>query len=176
MQPKPVRVYTEQDFLQADRMDKIFMHILFPDQFNLNKTDSEYLELLQDAYRLVRKELSDHAVLRLVEEAYPEISKYRRHKLINDVKRLWGNIVHRNKEYDRLVLRERLVKLANRARKAGDLQEERRALQAIIRMDGLDVHDVEKFNPADIQLPTVIFTADPKAYAVEDAEVLNEGS
>lgn len=171
MQLAKHRAYSIEDFRSADRIDRLHMYLLYPDQFQLNKTDSEYLDLLRRVYAIIADELSDHNAFALIKSANPDLSDYRLHKALRDVKRLWGDIVYRNKQFDRQVLRERLATLVDKASEAQDLTEERRAIQAIIRLDGLDQHDTQSIDPDDIELPDITFTDEPGAF-YEDAEVV----
>lgn len=167
------RIFKPKDFREASKIDRLYMHLLQPDDFTLNGHEQKHLERLRQVFALVGQEPSDAKAVALVEGAMPELSKSTIYRAIRDMKKLFGEITLRNREFDRQVLGEKLLALALKAEEKSNIKEARRCYQAYAKIWGLDRLDVENFNPQDLEIPQPIFTTREEAY-FEDAEIVDD--
>lgn len=103
------RVFSFQDFENADRVDRIMMHMLNSDHFTLTDTETEYKKRLLIAYQIQCENYTQISVIRLIKEMIPGINHASIHKLIADSQSLFGRIVERNVLFDKYIQRERIL-------------------------------------------------------------------
>lgn len=165
-----IALFTNEQFKKASRIERMHMHLLDPDRFYLPDEDFHYLEKLKLAFAVISNTLSRTEALKKIEAVLNiDIRKQDAYKYYNDSRELFGNIIKSNKDFDRLVLREKLVILANTAEAMMNIEEARKCYEAIMKLDALDKHGESDFNPEDFQFPTIIFSDDPSL--LEDAEI-----
>lgn len=144
------------------------MHIIEP-TLKLTPTEEQYLNNLRTVFGILSTELSQAKAVKKITKLYPDVkSRSTIYRWINHTKDLFGNIIKSNKEFDRNVIRERLIAVHKKCMKAGEYKEARLALVNIMKLDGLDVHEIDKIKPEDITFPNIIFSNNPKYLNIED--------
>lgn len=162
------KIMSLNQFKKAGRLDRLYFHMMQPDQLELNSRESEYLEKLKRVFAIMAIELDTGKVVTKVQNLFPDAGTTRHiYRLINDVKNLFGDVIERNKAFEREVLKAKFIHVAKKASKEKDLETERRCYLNIMRLMGLDEQDGNGFNPEDIELPDLHFTDNPKAIAGE---------
>jgi len=168
------RAYSDADWKKASRIERFFIYMQEPDRFALTETEYRYFENVQQAFHIVSKKLSLAASINMILESKTIRgidTWYAASKLVNDVQELYGNIIKRNKDFQRAMIIEKLTKLYKKANKEGNITEARRCLMGIAKIDRLDEPDEHVFDPSTFLIPAPIFTSDPKALEeVQDAE------
>jgi hypothetical protein len=82
--------FTDDDFANADRIERIYMSIVQPQNFEVNSRDQEYLNILDKAYPIIRAKAEPEA-LQLI--AHLEGGKWRSQieDIYRDALRLYDN-------------------------------------------------------------------------------------
>lgn len=159
-----------------DRLDRIYMYMLQPDYFEpyISKYDKQYLGRLTEVHALFREYMSEYKVMKAMIRLFDWVSVPNRCKpYIQDCQRLFGDFQKRSAEFDRMILRERYFKIAERAKAAEDFDTERKCLDSIMKLDGLDKHGVGEEDPQQITIPAITFTTDPVAL-IEEAQIVGD--
>jgi hypothetical protein len=104
------RVFTDKQFKEASRIDKIYMSFISPKYCVLCPRDEEYKEVLWKAYAIVCEHRLQAIVFRVLKERFPTYNNGSLTKIISDVQYLFGNVFERNVKFDRLIQREQILK------------------------------------------------------------------
>lgn len=172
-----VRHSLDQIFLgvnqdELDRIDRIHQYMVAPEKFELNSKDLSYYENLQLVFSILSTNISHLGAQEKILEVFPELSKRNDliRKLIYDAKQLYGTFTAVLKEFDRAVLAERYLEIADRCKFAGMFDEERKALDSYMSL--MDLKEVSKPEPKIEVVPQISFTTEWEE--VEDAEIDEE--
>lgn len=169
-----IKIYSLSEFSKASRIERIYMHLMQPRDFDLTFDEDDYLQKLREAFCILSENPSKSQSITLLREMYPEHKKESIYRIINDSQELFGNIIQSNKSFDRMVLRERLLKIAEKLEKIeGDpitLDIARKCYADIMKLDALDKHGKEGITQDDLKLPDLFFTDDPKYLNAEEIE------
>lgn len=184
-----LRLFSEKEFKEADRLERIHIAIMNPDRFFLNNQDSTYLDQLRSIFVVLCENLLESEAIRKVEALYPEIRRERLYTMINDAEELFSRFRKVNKDHLRTVTRERLKKYiynmthfkddnGNDVEYTPDDKIMANVVKfeaLLVKLDGLDKNDtVETFDWSSLQLPTINFTSDRNALISEEAEYEEE--
>lgn len=184
-----IEIYSLEDFLKADRINRIRMYMIEPEKFCLDDADERYYRMLQQAYQLVFDELRQSVAIRVIQETIPEAeSWYMANRLLRDIYELFAPFVNKNKELRRAILVEKLYSLARVAEKNALVTytdengvetevansewmaiAERLYTQAG-KFEGLDQHEAPMLDPDEIRIPEIEITADPQAFLAAQTE------
>lgn len=159
------RVFSEVDFKNADRIDRMYIYLLDKGRFELNLTDRTYLSILKRAYAILCEGKPRRETVKLIAylEDEAETNVYR---IIRDAQNLYARFEDVDRRIQRGILREKLELLAQKAEEKDDLFQARLCYEALSRLDGLNRVDDEK--PKKTELPkVVIFTNNPQALAAQ---------
>ena len=145
---------------QLPRHERIYNYLMWPKHFNLTDADEKQLQRMQMAYNILIEAPTDMEARAKIKAAIlgVKLTLSEVLELIWETKALFGKISFRNSDFDRAVLRQKLIELARRAKKEGDLKQERLAYADIIRLDGLEQKEKDSGAPVIPQLPNVRFT------------------
>lgn len=167
------KVYEISDFKAATRLERLHIHLMQPYDFVLNNEDHEYLEILRECFTIMGNSISKQETIRKMQDREPFRQNREIYTIINDTQQLFGNIVKSNKQFDKMVVSEKLIKLAQQAEEFMDIETARKCWETYIKLNRLDQKDELQLD--DIQIPDFVFTNDPSALpGVEDAEVEEE--
>ena len=161
----------------TDRTDRLFYHLMEPEHYPINDRDAAHLEKLRLTFQIISEESQLKRAVEMLKAVLPEeYSEAHYYRLINDSQALFGGVIRRNKAFDRMIIRERLMALAERAKEAGEMDQERRCLEAVMKLEGLDQHLPEAFDYADLAIPAPLFTSDTSTMlaAVEDIPIVGD--
>lgn len=165
------RVFSLSDFKKASRIEKFYIYMMQPDSFTLNDTDFKYFDALQQAFALTCDQISMASAISLIQMSIPEFESWNKaNRLYADVQNLYGQIIERNKEFQRILVVEKLRQLAEKAEEQDNITEARRCLVAAGKFEHFDKPDEDGFDPKDFELPQPIFTSDPDALEAEDID------
>ena len=116
MKPTSLQIYSQRDFQEADKLDRIYMSELEPDKFCLTDTEEKYYKKLIEAYQLVFEEISEANAIRLIRAQVTEFeSLTSANRLLNDVQSYFGRFFNKNKNYRRAILVEKFYALGAQA-------------------------------------------------------------
>lgn len=164
------RLYKQSDWKSASRLERIYIHLMQPEDFALSEKDEDYHEDLKVIFVIIQDELNSSAAIPKIRDVLPNIgSDARLYRMISDCKELYGNIVDSNKKFDRYVVGQKFIEIYKKALEAKEIDVARLALYNYTKLMGLDQPD-EGFDPESINLPTIVFSDDPKLLNAEDVE------
>lgn len=169
------KIYDHNDFKNADRIGKLRLHLLDSKRFKIKTQDSEYLNSLKKVFHIMSEELSDAIVInRIQSEVRENTNTAYASTLINDTKRLFGDIIETNKKFDRMRLREQFIVMYQKLKDDKQWNEARLTLRNIMELDGLHLHDIDSIDPADFEIGDVIFVTDPKVLQQNEETSISE--
>ena len=103
------KVFRLEDWKKASRIERMYIYMMEPDRFALNDPDRKYLNTLKRAFHIMSDYSSNLVASNLIFECFGEVeTKNRVYKIMNDARDLFGAMIQRNKEFDRMVMKERL--------------------------------------------------------------------
>lgn len=164
------RLFTEKEFKQASRLEKIRMHLLQPELYLCDR-DLTYEALLIDAFRLSRQCMSAHEAIKKIQALEVEPMTYTRAgKILQDSETLFSPLVYRNKEIIRALIIERADALSKKAEADGRLKDAIKALELIAKVEALRAEDSGENILKELEMPDIAFTNNSKALAAQDVE------
>lgn len=159
---KQRQLFTRHDWNQADRLEKIYIHLLQP-EFDLTYEEEDYLDTLKQVWSILGKTMTKMKQVRLIEE-FAGVTTRTAFKYIDEAQALFGEILKTDAEMELAALKERYYRLADKAEKDGDFDTARRCIESA---QGL-IDKIEAMKPKKQRVfATVIFTDDPKALTAQ---------
>lgn len=107
-----VEKYTREDFEEAERLERLYIALVQPNDFLLSDSDNKYLSLLTEAYHIIVKGLSRNETLNLI----ANISEKWRGQVLQiyrDAQTLYGKFDESNPIIMRSIAIEKLKMIAN---------------------------------------------------------------
>lgn len=183
--------FNHNDWKIADRVDRLYMYILWPTRFkpSITERELEYLKRLKTTYGLLVDYGSEVKVERFLRHQFRENSGELAYikQLINDTKRLFGNFLEHNEDFERWALKERYMRVMDHAEADGDFETVRKCLDSIAKLEGLNRPQKVEETVKDLTMPPLIITTDPKALddkdeafkeeliqSIEEAEIIDD--
>jgi len=165
------KLFDGVDFKSADRIQRMYMHLMAPEQFDLRDSEDKYLDDMKKAWSLMTEDFRTQRESRkLIMELIPgrNVSK-----LIRDTEALFGKLEKVNIDTQASIYRTKLIMLARKAEQNDDIEEARKCIEALMKLDGIDgKNNLEKIPTT---LPQLELTTDPKALTenieADDAEI-----
>jgi len=153
------QIFTIDDWKQADRIERLYIYLLQPDDFELSYEDEEYLDCLKQVWTILGKTMAKmKQVSRIVDMI--GVTTRTAFKYIDDAQALFGEILKTDAEVELAVMKERYYRLADKAEKDGDFDTARRCMDSAQNI----IEKLEARKPKQQRVfATVIFTDDPKA-------------
>lgn len=169
-----VRIYTASEFKAANRVDRLYMHLQQPADLKLSNTDEIYLEDLTEIFHICSHYLSDRKAMAVLKNSIFKKRNFSRatlYRMMIDAKNLFGNVIERNKDFDRAVLREKFIEIHRlmiaQGKNTGNVkayEQARLALFNLMKLDGTDMQEKENgLRAEDLKLPQLIITNNPEA-------------
>lgn len=156
---KPHKIYTDADWAAADPLDRLYMHLMEPERWVLTQDQDDKLEILRMVWSIVCKKTTQRARIRLISQ-HIDVTERSVQKYINDAQHLFGDILNVDVDMELSLAYARMMKLHDRASKAGDFETARRcqdnALAILEKIESRAPKQAKKY-------PTITFTNDPAA-------------
>lgn len=171
-----LQVVDRNDFLKASRIEKFHL-VLREVQFEelLTQQEYEYWQRLQQAFALTFKQFDQTKAIRVIRNQIPGCERYETaRRLYDDMGQVYGPFLRRNKELARAILVQRLWSLGVRLEQAGKHFEAATVYEKAGQFEGLDKHDQVDFDPADLQMPELTISNDPRYLRAQDVEIVDE--
>jgi hypothetical protein len=157
---KKKKIYTNEDFEAASRIDKMQMSLTQPDDFILNNDDFNYLQILTAAYPIVCRGLTKKTTLGLIRELSRGWAD-RALKIYIDCQELYALFEEVNSVVLRAIMTEKyksiIEKMETQEEMTTDYSESARLLEvarrcadSIVRLNRLDQNETEVF---DAEIP-----------------------
>lgn len=191
---KKIEVYSLADFNKATRLDRIRMHMIEPERFQLDYDDQDYYEGMQKAYHMVFDNMRESQAVKMIQNEITGFETwYKAKRLLSDVQLLFGEFVEKNRDLRRAILVEKLYRMAEKAEQRAiftDIDENgieteyadkewielaAKLYTDAAKIEGLDQHQVPMVNPDEIVIPAIEITSDPQAFLEAQLEEAEEG-
>lgn len=108
--------YRHEDFEVADRIGKMFMRMVQPNDFCLSDRDERYFTKLKWVYPLICEGYSRNHILKMIEELDGGVWRKEAAAMFNDAQLLFARFGNINKKLLRGVARENLLGLARQVK------------------------------------------------------------
>jgi hypothetical protein len=171
-QASRIEIYSIKQFTEANRLDRIRMHMIEPERFELNNPDWEYYQALQQAFALVYNELRESVAVQAIRSNIAGYDNFATaQNLLRDCLTLYGSFMVKNKDARRAMMLEKLYELAEIAqRKAVEFEDPEwmelagNLYAKAAAIEGLDKHEQSMPDPDELQIPALEITSDPTAF------------
>lgn len=104
------KVYKKSEFDNADRITKIRMHLIDPDNVILDARDDLYLSRLNATFNVMSEQYRQSVVVAKLRVLFSPMKISEVYKLMRDAQELYANITERNTYFDKIMQRERILK------------------------------------------------------------------
>lgn len=161
-------LYTKADWDAAAPLDRLYIHLMQPEDFPLSVSEEIRLEALRETFAVMCSKMSNWRRLKVLRKVF-EVSERTILRYMEDAKYLFGDILKTDAQIELVLLKDKYYALAERAELAGDYNTARRcydSAQAIIKR-------IQENLPKEKRMfAAVIFTDNPKALTQrsDDAE------
>lgn len=156
------RVYTQADFDNAlNTVERIIIHLDQPKKFPLTENERRHFERLRVVFGIMLQCNTQRSRIRRIAQVIP-VSERSVVRYMIEAKELFVDMMRVDRDWERHFLKEKFYGLAQKAEEAGDVETAMKCLDKVVKLEGYDRED-SGIKPEDILLPTLIFTADPKA-------------
>lgn len=153
------RLFTEKEFREASQIERMHMHLLEPDKWVLTETDAEKLVKLRGVWKIIMANLRPMNRIMAIVEGYSCTERYAR-ELITEAGELFMVTIDFDAELERLITRDRYLKIHEKASKDGDYET---AMKALEKADSI-LKEIEISKPKTQKVYAMITpTTDPTA-------------
>lgn len=177
MQSKNLKIFSKKDWEKAKtRMERIYMKMMQPKDFELNTSEDMYYNLLKKTWTLLDQFAIPKVVIKKLMEV-EGLSYFQGAVAIKDAQELLGPILKTNKDYERAIVREKAMALYYKCIEKGDFKNAVGALSVYTKASGLGVNDSEG-NFEIPSLPAPVFSSNTELKIgqnddlIEDAEII----
>lgn len=164
------RIFTFEDWRNANSLDKMYMHMMEPHRWELSKDEMSKLQSLRAVFAII----TEHASIKRRSEMISRelgISEVYVKKLIKEAQLLFGDILSIDTQVEMSLMYERYMFLYEKCKEEGDMDTARRCLDSatalLEKVDG-------KVKPEKKEYAKVVFTNDATVIEsrmpIEDAE------
>jgi hypothetical protein len=174
-----IKLFTQDDFKSADRIEKIYIWMMYPEKFMLSPRDEIYMDKLKQVYIIMTEEMMEERRIKKIRQFYPELRSHQILKLLDDSEELFGRFRKMNKEFQDKLVRERLMGMLTemleipRDQRGKDYYKVRLDIErAILDLNNRIKEETQR--EQDLSIPTVYFGSDPKLLHTEDADYEEE--
>lgn len=166
--PKPEPIYTLAEFSSADKLDRIYMHLVEP-KWKLSLSDQETLNQLKAAWNAILNLPNQSSRIRHLEDTF-QVTELKARLLLKEAAQVFGDLTKLNVELELHMSRERYLKLMQKAEDAGDFDIARKCQESADKV----MAEIERRAPAKKKVYTeIILTDDPKALQPRNEEYLD---
>lgn len=156
--PKPEPIYTLAEFSNADKLDRIYMHLVEP-KWQLSLTDQESLNQLKAAWNAILHFPNQSSRIRHLEDTF-QVTELKARLLLKEAAQVFGDLTKLNVELELHMSRERYLKLMQKAEDAGDFDIARKCQESADKV----MAEIERRVPEKKKVyAQIILTDDPKA-------------
>lgn len=153
------KIYTEADWHAADPIDRIYMHLMEPERWELTQAEDEKLEALRMVWSIICKQSTPRARIRMISQQI-DVTERTVQRYINDAQTLFGDILTVDMDLELNLAYSRLMKLHDKATKSGDYETARRCQDNAL----LVLARIEARGPKEKKIySSITFTSNPIA-------------
>jgi len=189
---KQLKLYTNRDFRESERLERIYMAMMEPERFEslLTFEEEDYRRRLEQAYQRCFKELGRSAAIKYIQENVAGCETlYKASRVLDDMQKLFGRFLDKNLTLQKSLVVERMYESYQRMHEYAQtlyedgnhgaaIEVEERAmniLEKAAKLQGLDKVSTG-FKPEDFELPEIVVSSDARLLKgdIEDVEVEEE--
>lgn len=160
------RHLNKQAHAQEDtRLDRIRRYY-YQERAQLSEADDAYRRILEHANQLLCAGHSEAETAKMLQKEEAGIKRDKARIVVQDALELFGDITIAAKRGLRRVLTEQFMQIAKLAHEAKDLDQQRRALEAVVKLNNLQGIEEEVKNRRRRVRP--MYTTDPKVLKEEE--------
>jgi hypothetical protein len=167
------RIYTEREWKDADPMDRLYMHLMEPERWNLNEIEENKLDILSGVWKIMVKKASPRERIRIISRTY-DCTERSAFRYVQEATRLFLETLDVDHELELRLAYHRFMKIHEKAKendKSDDTQKAldvaRRALESAMKVR----EQLEQRQPKKARIyADVVFTDDPKALRARNTE------
>lgn len=167
------KLFNAAQFKKANRVDRCFMALVAgpSSSFTLTEVEAEYLELMEEAYALIKEHLSPAMARKMLLARLNKLThrRYSAIQIIEDAQTLFGRFDRVHRGVQRGVLRERMAVRIQYCERQLDTCEPKEApawekliKDYLVELAKIDKVSEEEAGRADTSLPKVIFSSNPE--------------
>lgn len=151
-------IYTESQWAAADPIDRMYMHLMEPDRWELSHQEDDMLEKLRMVWAIICKKSTQRERIRLISEQIV-VSERTVVRYIDNAIHLFGDILKVDMDIELSLAYERYMLLFKKATKAKDFDAAKRCQDSAIAI----LEKIESRAPAVKKTyPAIMFTDDVK--------------
>lgn len=165
------KIYTEREWGAADSLDRLYIHLMEPERWELTHEEDELLDNLRKVWAIVCEKSTQRARVRLISEQIA-VSERTVQRYIQQAILLFGDILKVDTDLELALAHERYMKLYKLAMKDDDYDTAMKcqcyALAVLEKIDARRPREAKKYT-------AITFTSDPSALRARngDAETLD---
>lgn len=160
------RIYTQEEWNAADPLDRLYIHMMEPDKWELSDREDQRLEKLEKAWKIMIKKASPRDRIKLVAKAL-DCSEAYAGLLIKDAGKLFVETLDLDHELELRLAYHRFSKLYDKALDGEDFDAAQRALDRAMAVR----EKLEARQPKQTRIYAgIVFTDDPKALRARNAD------
>lgn len=158
---------------KTERFQMVLMDVRLEEQ--LTGDEWRIWTNVQHCFALCHKQFDTRKAIKVIQSQIPGYEVYTTAAtLYRTMCEVYGPFQARNKEMARSIMVQRLWTIGVRLEQKGELEAAASVFEKAAKLEGLDKHDVELFDPSQVQIPIPIISNNPKYLNAEDAEVEDE--
>lgn len=152
-------IFTEKDWKDADRLGRIYMHLVEPRKWELSYEDEDHLNRCKAAWESLFAFPTTISRVRHLADTF-QMTEMSARKALDDAAKLFGNIMKLNKSLELHMSRERFLGLGKKAEDMGDYEVARRCYESADKV----MAEIERQKPPVTKVyPALILTDNPAA-------------
>lgn len=149
------RVFSDEEFRDADQMNKILIHLINPHKFILTDTDECKLEQLQKCYGILCTNLNESATMAKLKKEFPQYKPSRIREIIKETETFYGNQTEQNKALERKKFEEMLKRLIEKSVEAGEYNAASRFTKQLAELKEFNKAEAP-ISPHSFPVPTFV--------------------
>lgn len=165
-----MKIYTEADWKAADGVDRLYLHLLEPDRWELTYAEEDRLDCLRKVWAIMCKTSTPRARIKLIMQ-HIDVTERTVYVYINDATALFGDMLKVDLDTELALSYARFMKLYDKAKSGGDYETARRcqdnALAVLDKIEARSPKDAKKY-------ATLTFTDNPAALSARNEGELIE--
>ena len=170
------KIYTERDWKDADTLDKLYMHLMEPERWDLSYEQQDKLQMLRQVWAIICDKRTQRERIRLIIDSIPIISERTIGRLMKDAVHLFGDILKTDVDTELRLMYDRYIEIGVKAEKDSDYDTARRCQDSARDI----LLQIESRTPVERkQYTAILFTDNPAVIRArnteyDEFELLNE--
>lgn len=161
------KIYTERDWKDADTLDKLYMHLMEPERWELSYDHQDKLQMLRQVWAIICDKRTQRERIRLIIDSFPIISERSIGRLMKDAVHLFGDILKTDVDTELRLMYDRYIEIGVKAEKDSDYDTARRCQDSARDI----LLQIESRTPVERkQYTAILFTDNPAVIRARNNE------